>query len=226
MRRFPHTDFIKARSVPQNMDQVEMINNASYADLGEYHYRSFVKYLADNYKNYPNRYDARMHNIFNSKRYFLDKDARVRDYYKTRMENTPFTSVISYILEYQPGGFLKPHLDPEGRITLVTSLRDEDLVGGQSFVYKNVNVPTSLVKNKGYTDEELTEASGENAWTQHENSCPIIIPTKLHETYAIGERRQHSVARIEQGTRTVLVEWWYYDERPKDSKEKGKEIYE
>lgn len=224
MIRFPHTDHIKASAVPQNMDQIEMINNASYADLGTYHYRSFVKYLADNYKDYPYRYDARMHNIFNSKRYFIDKDQRVQDYYKDRIKNTPFTTVLSYILEYQPGGFLRPHLDPEGRLTLVTSLDDNELVGGESFVYKNVNVPGSLIDNKGYTDGELNKSSDETTWKQHENICPIIIPTKLHETYAIGERRQHSVARIEQGTRTVLVEWWYYNE-PNEKKE-GQKMYE
>ena len=211
MKKIPNTDSITC-PLPIDMGGVARINQSSYADLGEWHYRSFVDYLAKNYKKYPSRYDQRMHNIFNTKRYLIENDEKIQRYYKDRMKGTPFIRVVSYILQYQPGGFLMPHQDPKGRITTVTLLEDDDLVGGESLVYKDIHVPKSLSEKKTYSDVDFANESESNEWTIYKNACPVFIPPRKHETYAIGEQRSHSVTRIEKGTRTVLIEWWYYTE--------------
>jgi len=198
---------------PTTMEDIRCLNAAGHANFGTWHYRSFLKDLLEHYKELPTREDARMYNIFGTTRYWTSQSPRYNNYFKKRLQGTIFKHSIHYILEYKPGGFTSRHVDPEGRISTITLLEDENLIGGDTIWDRREYVPESLIKENAFSEQQYIEAAENDETFVHAPNifCPVVIPMKAGVTYAFGEKTYHSVSEVKQGRRLVLVEWLYYD---------------
>jgi hypothetical protein len=119
--------------------------------------------------------------------------------------NNPELQVHShYFVEYGEESFCKLHRDDDSivALTIVTVLKTENLVGGQTMMWNKYS-KRSRPRNK-YAKRPSNQPHG----PQGQYIIPVIVDHDDGESIIYDGKTLHGVAQVTQGKRTVMVSWY------------------
>jgi len=124
------------------------------------------------------------------------------DYVKKNYSNE-LKRYSSYFLNYEKDGFARLHKDHETRLTVVTILDSNDLIGGDTVVnlrYKTRSRPG---------DYHCVRSERESKRPPYNQSIvPHVVRTMDGDSILYNQNLVHGVSLVESGNRLVFINWY------------------
>ena len=142
------------------------------------------------------------YNLFDCYRYDIHDE--VPEFVKT-LKRYSGQSILqgAYLLKYVPGSFCRMHQDHESKLTIVTLLDSEDLVGGDAVVQ------TVYEQKDRPADHFCARPEAEIERPPYGQGIILeVVPVKDGESLVYGNDLLHGVSKVEKGQRTVLITWF------------------
>jgi len=158
------------------------------------------------YSSLPSVTFFQYHNLFNVEYSVADRYIHplnsLNEYVK-QISNDNLEIHSSYFLKYTPGSFARLHPDHQSKLTVVTLLESNDLVGGDTILslpYKRRPRPA---------DQQCRRSGKENKQPPYgQNIVQRVVTVEDGQSLVYGNKLIHGVTEVEQGSRVVFVNWY------------------
>jgi hypothetical protein len=145
-----------------------------------------------------------MYNLFDMERADIKGAWLEHGFARKLLQYSKQTDIIGfYFLRYVPGSFTRMHEDHNTKLTIVTLLEENDLVGGHAIVrdkYKQKPRPAEQVCRRA-DFEDKSPPYGQDIIMD-------VLPLCTGDSLVYGPDQSHAVSKVYQGSRLVLVAWF------------------
>ena len=150
------------------------------------------------------------YNLFNLLRHDVPSEVLSRSTFYSKLQEYAEKmgghkeGVGAYFLKYIPDSFTRMHQDHESRLTIVTMIDSEDLVGGDAIVRTRYRAP-----EKGRPAHmKCSRGKEENNPPYGHDIIMEVLPVEKGESLIYGNDLMHAVSKVHSGQRTVLITWF------------------
>lgn len=210
MKVYPRFRDVKF-SFPLTETKRKEIEKASAINAGVIYDHEHLEYLVSNYKRFATRKDYRMHNLYNTTRFWHDDVSK--EYLENFDKKCGAVKSNSWLLQYHKGAYANLHRDPSNAVTLVTLLSSpKDSIGGENIIITNHERGLSSAKKVVTTDKTLLESPMSTVWHDKiDGGIPNVIRMEKFDTVVYTGRTSHGVSELTDGKRLVMVHWMYFE---------------